>query len=154
MNKLKSKKKKDKKKESSKFITLVEVTIVKNDNPLFEILDNICFLSKNVYNSALYQYRQAFFADNNKCLTYEEIDKMFKTEKNVDYYALPTKVSQHSIKLAVSEFKSFFGNLKSKKKNNDSRTVHIPGYLNSTTGRQTAFYSNQAVHTTKLKSEG
>ena len=151
---MKSKKKKGKKKELSKFITLVEVTIVINDNPLFEILDNICFLSKNVYNSALYQYRQAFFADNNKCLKYEEIDKMFKTEKNVDYYALPVKVSQHSIKLAVNEFKSFFENLRSKKKDNDSRTVHIPGYLNSTTGRQTAFYSNQAVHTTKLKSEG
>lgn len=145
---------KNKSNKSSKYVTLVEVTIVKKGNKLFDILDNLCFLSKNVYNSALYLIRQSFFDNNSNCLSYEQVNSTFIKEKNVDYYALPTKVSQQSIKLASSEFKSFFGNLKSKKANNEDRKVNIPRYLDSTTGRQTILYTNQAVSVKKLKAEG
>ena len=40
---------------------LVERHIIKKSNPLFNELDNLCFLSKNLYNSALYEIRQYFF---------------------------------------------------------------------------------------------
>ena len=154
MNKSTTKNNKNKSENHSKFITLVEVTIVKKDNKLFEILDNLCFLSKNVYNSALYLIRQSFFSDNDTCLNYEQVNNIFVKEKNVDYYALPAKVSQQSVKLASSEFKSFFGNLKSKKENNEDRKVHIPRYLDSTDGRQTILYTNQAISVKKLKTDG
>lgn len=44
----KSKKKKKDTNVGQKYMTLVETTIVKLDNELFPILDNLCFLSKNV----------------------------------------------------------------------------------------------------------
>ena len=153
---MKSKKSKKKKKDTNsgqKYMTLVETTIVKPDNELFPILDNLCFLSKNVYNSAVYQYRQSYIFDKKK-LSYPIINNMFVKENNSDYYALPPKVSQQSIKLAVAEFTSYFGNLRSKKKNKNDRVVHFPGYLNSITGRQTVFYTNQAISTVNLKTDG
>ena len=104
------------KKEAPKFITLVEVTLINKTNPLFSVLDNLCFLSKNVYNSALYLIRQSFFDNNSKCLGYSQVNNIFVKDSNVDYYALPPKVSQQSIKLATSSFSSFFGKIKRKKK--------------------------------------
>ena len=154
MAKVTTKGNKNKKKANPKCITLVEVTLINKTNPLFDVLDNLCFLSKNVYNSALYLIRQSFFNNNSKCLGYSQVNNIFVKDSNVDYYALPPKVSQQSIKLAVSSFSSFFGKIKRNKKTNSDEVVHIPGYLDSITGRQTVFYTNQAVSTKKLRTEG
>lgn len=148
-----TKTKKNKNKNDNKFINLVERTIITNDNSLFSILDNLCFLSKNMYNATLYEIRQAFI-DEQKYLTYNELDKYFRDSKNVDYLALPQKVSQQSIRLGCQAFTSFYASVKSKKANNETRKVHMPHYLDSTSGRQTILYTKQAVSTKKLKSDG
>ena len=135
------------------YISLVERTYILEDDPLFPFLDNLCFLSKNVYNSTLYILRQAYF-NKEPIPTYSEIDKNYRTAKNVDYLALPQKVSQHSEQLAVNAFKSFFGNLNSKKKSGDTRVIKLPNYLNTESGRQTVFYSSQAVSTKNLEKDG
>ena len=150
----KNNKNKSKKTKHSKFITLVEVTQINKNNSLFDILDNLCFLSKNIYNSALYLIRQSFFDDNSNCLGYNQVNNILVKENNADYYMLPSKVSQQSVKLASQSFSSFFGALKRKKDTKDDVVVHIPRYLDSDTGRQTVFYTDQAVSTKKLKTEG
>ena len=133
-------------------MTLVEKSIVTHDNELFSILDNLCFLSKNLYNSSLYQLRQHFF--KNEKLDYGKLDKMFRNESQVDYKALPQKVSQHIIKLACQSFSSFYALLKKKKKNEYSEKVRIPKYLDKTNGRQVIFYTNQAISIKNLKTDG
>ena len=40
---------------------LTERHIIKKSNSLYSELDNLCFLSKNLYNSALYAIRQYYF---------------------------------------------------------------------------------------------
>ena len=40
---------------------LSERHIIKKTNSLYSELDNLCLLSKNIYNSALYAIRQYYF---------------------------------------------------------------------------------------------
>ena len=44
---------------------LVEQHIIKQDNQYFKEIDNLCFLSKNLYNSCLYLIRQEFIHNKN-----------------------------------------------------------------------------------------
>ena len=150
---MKTKQKKQNKPNSDRWLNLVEKTIIKQDDKLFLTLDNLCFLSKNVYNCTIYQFRQAFI-HGHRYLSYGEVDKYFRDNDNVDYLALPQKVSQKSVQLASQMFTAFYGSLKSKKKNNSTKKVGLPRYLDSVTGRQTILYTNQAVSTKKLKKEG
>lgn len=39
---------------------LVERHVIKKTNLMFKECDNLCFLSKNLYNRALYEIRQSF----------------------------------------------------------------------------------------------
>ena len=119
---------------------LVEQHIYKKADKEYKELDNLCFLSKNLYNSTLYAVRQYYFK-NKKYLNYEEVNKLFQQSHNVDYFALPSKVSQHVQKLVNNDFVSFFKHLKVKKHN---EVVNIPRYLHKTKGRQVLFYTNQA----------
>lgn len=119
---------------------LVEQHIYKKADKEYEELDKLCFLSKNLYNATLYEVRQYYFK-NKKYLNYKEVNKLFQQSHNVDYFALPSKVSQHVQKLVHNNFVSFFKHLKVKKPN---EVVNIPRYLHKTKGRQVLFYTNQA----------
>lgn len=59
---------------------LVEKHIIKFNDARYAILDKYAHLSNNVYNQALYRFRQAFF--KGKWLSYEKLDKSFKQSFN------------------------------------------------------------------------
>lgn len=120
---------------------LVERHLYKQSHKYYKEMDNICFLSKNLYNATLYAIRQYYFTEK-KYIGYTKINKLFQQNNNADYYALPTKVSQQTQRLVDKSFKSFFNHLKTKKAN---EVVHIPKYLHKSKGRQIAFYTNQAI---------
>lgn len=42
-------------------MNLVERHIIKKSDTRYKELDNICFLSKNLYNATLYAFRQHYF---------------------------------------------------------------------------------------------
>ena len=42
---------------------LVERHVIKRADPRFAVIDRAAFAAKNLYNTALYGTRQAFFAD-------------------------------------------------------------------------------------------
>lgn len=125
---------------------LVEQHIIKKSNPLFKELDTMCFLSKNLYNQALYRVRQYYF-DNKKYLTYVNNVNNLTNENNVDYISLPRKVSQWVCKQVDLNFKSFFSSLKSK---NINHKVRIPQYLDKN-GRNILTFTNQAISYKELK---
>lgn len=77
---------------------LVEKQIIRPSNPLYKELDNLCFLSKNLYNVVLYTIRQHYF-NTGKYLTGFTIIKDFAKENQVDFRALPAKVAQHTVQL-------------------------------------------------------
>ena len=119
-------------------MVLVERQIVKEKDYRYKELDNLCLLSKNLYNATLYSVRQYFFKTG-KYLNYNEVNKEFTHSNNVDYKALPAKVSKMTQMLVDKAFKSFF----MKRKNGDIK-VKIPKYLPKD-GRQVVSYTKQAL---------
>ena len=97
-------------------ITLVEKHQIKYYSKAHKECDRLCFLSKNLYNSTLYSIRQHYF-NTKKYLSYPEVNKKFAFDNQVDYRALPAKVSQWTQKLVDQNFKSFFALLKTENLN-------------------------------------
>ena len=123
---------------------LVERHIIKKSNSLYNELDMLCILSKNLYNYALYTVRQYYF-ENKKYINWININNQFIKIKQSDYYALPCKVSQQTLKMVDQNMKSFFKSIKVK--NSKSR---LPKYLDKTKGRFLVTYTNQAISKTEL----
>jgi len=123
---------------------LVEKHIIRSGK-YFNQLIEITRLSKNLYNSGLYAVRQHYF-EHKKFLNYVNLNNMFVEQKQQDYYKLPAKVSQQTLKMVEQNFKSFFGSLKSEK----TKKVKIPKYLDKNSSFLT-IWTNQAV---SLKKKG
>ena len=107
---------------------LVETHFITENNPYFKEIDNLCFLSKNLYNSALYEVRQEYIKEK-KYINWYEVINRFTKNKQQDYIKLPSKVSQQTIKKVHDNFMSFFSLLKKK-----NRKVKLPKYLDKIDG--------------------
>ncbi len=128
-------------------MTLVEQHIIKKSDSRFKELDNLLFLSKNLYNAGLYTTRQYYF-EHKKFLNYQSLASIMVKENNVDYRQMPAKVSQQTLKLIEQNFKSFFKHLKVKKKD---EVIKIPNYLKKDTGRFVVTYTSQAISSKEIK---
>lgn len=124
---------------------LVETHFITENNPYFKEIDNLCFLSKNLYNSALYEVRQEYIKEK-KYINWYEVINRFTKNKQQDYIKLPSKVSQQTIKKVHDNFMSFFSLLKKK-----NIKVKLPKYLDKIDGRFTITYTNQAISKKELK---
>lgn len=92
----------------------------------FTALEELCRLSKNMYNVALYNVRQYFFTER-KRLTYESNYHLSKENEN--YKLLNTDIAQQTMKVVDRSFQSFFGLLRVAKLGSYNRHVQIPKYL-------------------------
>ena len=114
---------------------LTEIQQVNKENPLYDVFDDLCFKAKNLYNAALYTFRQSFFDDGAKTLGWMEISTMFSKSKQADYASLQSKVANNVIKMLGANISSFWELLKLKKKGEYDRKVRLPKYLHKTEGR-------------------
>ena len=124
---------------------LVEQHIIKSNNVFYKELDNLCFLSKNLYNQALYRIRQQFFEDKS-FKNYSEVNKELHDENQIDYRALPANTSQETLKLVNQNYSSFFKSLQKQIKG-----VKIPGYLDKIKGRQIVVYNHMTLPSNLLE---
>lgn len=133
-------------------LKLVERHIIKNNNKLYKEIDNISFLSKNLYNAGLYEIRQQFI-NSGTYLNYYGVEKIFKDTNNVDYRSLPIKVSQQILMLLDNNFKSFFSaNLRYKENPKKFKgRPKLPKYKDKKKGRNVVTYTKQAISKTSLK---
>ncbi len=122
---------------------LTERILIKKGSAEYVELDRACFLSKNLYNAALYAVRQHFF-QTGKYKSNFTLDHEFISTKNPDYYAMNTQVSQQVLKLVDKNFKSFFSLVKKGIK------VRIPKYLPKN-GRQILTFTIQRISKPALK---
>src|SRR5260370_17419191 len=83
---------------------LVEQHCIRKSDPRYAIIDDAAFKSKNLYNAALYEMRQAFIRSG-IYLSYEEMDT--RMQPHEAYKALPAKVSQHVLKQLAYAWKAF-----------------------------------------------
>ena len=86
---------------------LVERHMIKESSKEYKILDELCFKSKNIYNTTLYHIRQEYIKSGTY-LSYFSLQKKFQDEKQFDYYAIPSKVSQQTMRMVDQNFRSFF----------------------------------------------
>lgn len=142
---------------------LVERHVVTKNHSYFKEMDAISFLSKNLYNRANYIIRQEFISTsklkeegklkNAKWIRYNELQKMLQDSKDVDYYALPTKVSQQILKVLDRNWKSFFISIRDWKKHPSKYTgqPNLPKYLDKSKGRNNLIYTIQSISKPKLR---
>lgn len=115
----------------------VEKHLIKQTHKDYKELDNLCFLSKNLYNATLYEVRK-YFKETGKYLNYNSVNKLFTTQNQADYRALPAKVAKHTQQLVEANYKSFFESLKADLK------ARPPKYLDKN-GRQVVHYEKGAL---------
>ena len=128
----------------------VEKHLIKKNHPYYSMLDNFCFVSKNLYNHANYIVRNEF-CKSGQWIKYGALDKLLKNDiEYPDYRAMPTAQSaQQTLRLLDKNWKSFFASIKDWSKNKDKYLGRpkLPKYK-SKNGRNILILTNQEV---KLK---
>ena len=122
----------------------VERHIVKEKSFFWKQIDELCFLSKNLYNYANYLVRQSLIFEG----VYLGYNKIYHACKDKpDYQALPRKVSQQVLKGLDKNWKSFFEASKAYKENPEKFTGRpkLPKYKHKTKGRNLLTYTIQAI---------
>ena len=130
---------------------LVEQHIINRNDPRYSVIDAATFKSKNLYNAALYEMRQAFIHEG-KYLNYHEMDKRMQSHEA--YKALPAKVSQQVLLLLDNNWrKGFFEALKAYEEDPFKFTgrPRLPKYKHKTEGRNMLIYTIQAISKKGLK---
>lgn len=106
----------------------MEKHIIRRSHPQWSLLDQTCFLSKNLYNATLYDRRQHYFATK-ETKKYTTQNKEFKEQNNPDYIALPRKLSQQIMRQVDRDFTSFYKLWEKKQAGKYDKKVSIPHYL-------------------------
>ena len=132
---------------------LVEQHVISRTDSRYKAIDAAAFASKNLYNQATYQIRQAYIHEG-KYLPYAEI---FHRVKHLECYrALPAKVSNSILILIHKNWISFFRALEEWKAHPEKFTGRpkIPGYKPKEKGRNILIYDKQAIGKQVFKKTG
>ena len=107
-----------------------------------EVIDGICFKSKNLYNLANYLVRQEFI-NNDKWLRYKDLYEQLKDHEC--YNELPSHASQQVLRLLDKNWVSFFRTIKlwSKNKSKFTGRPKLPKYKHKVKGRNIVIFTNQ-----------
>ena len=124
---------------------LTERHVIKNNKEL----DEICFKSKNLYNKALYLVRQHYF-NTKEYINFFKVNQLMINSKDVDYYSLPSRVSNQTLRLLDRNFKSFFNLLKKKRSGSYDKPIKIPKYLEKE-GRYITIFIKDSISKKYLK---
>jgi putative transposase len=90
-------------------VTRVEQHQINTKHPMFNIVDSLCFKSKNLYNYANYIIRQEFI-NNGKYIKSNDLDKLIQNDE--PYLELGSQASQKLLFLLNKNWKSFFKAIK------------------------------------------
>ena len=124
-------------------IQLTQQIVVSNKSNKFAQLDELCFLSKNLYNVALYHIRQ-YYKETGKYLSYNKLAKTLSDSNNLDYRAMPyAQSAQQVLRQVDNQYKAFYASIKSKKM--QGKKVRLPKYKDKENGRNVFVYTNQGV---------
>ncbi len=129
---------------------LVEQHCIDKHDPRYAIIDKAAFKSKNLYNAANYEIRQAFIFQG-KYLNYNKMNKLMQSHEA--YKVLPAKVSQQILMVLDRNWKSFFEALKAYKDDPSKFTGRpkLPKYKHKTEGRNILIYTDQAISKPELE---
>ncbi len=123
---------------------LTEQHIIDRADPRYKVIDDTAFKSKNLYNAALYEIRQAFIFQGTY-LDYNTMDKRMQSHEA--YKALPAKVSQQVLMQLHHDWESFFKALAAYREEPSKflGRPRLPKYKHKTEGRNILIYTIQAI---------
>ena len=101
---------------------LTEKEIIYSTDERFVLIKDLCHLSKNLYNAALYDVRQYYF-ETKSYRTWQSQKLVFTKNHNPDYYALQSNLAGEVLMQVGRQFIGFFNDKSNKKK-------RIPKYKN------------------------
>lgn len=132
---------------------LVEQHFISNSHSCFKELDELCFKSKNIYNSALYLWRQQLSKEK-KFLGSKE---SYRLIKDLNCYSdLPQNVAVATFNLVYQNIKAYFDSVKSFKNNPSkfSGPPRIPKYKDSEKGRCVAIFNSRVIPKKDARRDG
>ena len=123
---------------------LVEQHVIDRRDPRYAVIDEAAFKSKNLYNAANYEYRQAFIHEG-RYLNYNEVQRRMQSHEA--YKALPAKVSQQVLMVLDKNWKAFREALKAYYEDPSKflGRPRLPKYKHKTEGRNILVYTIQAI---------
>ena len=121
-------------------MNLTETHQIRPNHKLYSICDELCFKSKNLYNAALFKFRQSYFDKELDTLTWQNINRIFNQSNQFDYRELPSKVSNTVLKKLGNNISSFWSLIK---KSDYNKKVRLPKYLHKTDGRFIVEFNKQ-----------
>ena len=121
-------------------MNLTETHQIRPNHKLYSVCDELCFKSKNLYNAALFEFRQSYFDKEVDTLTWQNLNRIFNQNNQFDYRELPSKVSNTVLKKLGNNISSFWSLVK---KSDYNKKVRLPKYLHKTDGRFIVEFNKQ-----------
>ena len=130
-----------------------EREIIYSTDERFDLIKNLCHLSKNLYNASLYDVRQYYF-ETKLYRTWQSQEPLFSKNKQPDYYALQSHLAQQVLMQVGRQFLSFFNNKSNKKKRipkyKDKNGYNVITFNKVTISRQIDFDEYKQIYTYTL----
>jgi len=132
---------------------LVEKHSIKKSHKFFNELDQVCFQSKNIYNTCLFHWKNHLKVED-KFLSSKELYPIIKEQEC--YKSIPQNVAVQTFLLFFKNVKSYFESLKDYKKHPEkyNSKPKIPRYKDSLKGRFMSTYTNRVIPKTKFLKDG
>jgi transposase, IS605 orfB family len=134
-------------------MNLTEKEIIYSTYERFDLIKELCHLSKNLYNAALYDVRQYYF-ETKSYRTWQSQRPIFTKNHNPDYYALQSHLAGEVLIQVGKQFISFFNNKSSKKKRipryKDKNGFNVVTFPERTISNQIDFDEDKQLYTYTL----
>ena len=134
-------------------MNLTEKEIIYSTDERFDLIKELCHLSKNLYNAALYDVRQYYF-ETKSYRTWQSQRPIFTKNHNPDYYALQSHLAGEVLIQVGKQFISFFNNKSSKKKRipryKDKNGFNVVTFPERTISNQIDFDKDKQLYTYTL----
>ena len=132
---------------------LTEKEIIYSTDERFDLIKNLCHLSKNLYNASLYDVRQHYF-ETKSYRTWQSQRPIFTKAHNPDYYALQSHLAGEVLMQVGKQFIGFFNNKSNKKKRipkyKDKNGFNIITFPKITISKQIGFDEAKQLYTYTL----
>ena len=134
-------------------MNLTEKEVIYPTDERFDLIKELCHLSKNLYNASLYDVRQYYF-ETKSYRTWQSQKPIFTKTKNPDYYALQSNVAGEVLMQVGRQFVSFFNNKSNKKKRipkyKDKNGYNVVAFPKITISKQIEFDNDKEIYTYTL----
>lgn len=134
-------------------MNLNEKEIIYQTDERFDLIKELCHLSKNLYNASLYDVRQHYFKTQSY-RTWQSQRPIFTKTHNSDYYALQSHLAGEVLRQVGSQFIGFFNTKSNKKKRipkyKDKNGYNVVTFPKITISKKIEFDENKQLYTYTL----